>query len=247
MGISSERSATTMRTKNNNLHQSFNRFRMELRVSIKRCGWAAMVLFPLLTSGQVTITGPSCVLAGTTYQYLVSGSWDAASTMQVCLTGGAIVDSGKACRSNGTPVASLGVVWTPGASTNLQISTSKGNATFQVTITTPLAGGMIDSAIKAQSLPSPAIPKVISCSPAAGGSCSPNYQYQWQQSIDLLDWTDIPQATGPGLVLSQALAKTSYYRRRVTEVSSGTIAYSDAAYVEVAPVPPVSIAIPTQN
>jgi hypothetical protein len=198
--------------------------------------WGSM-LFPVLSFSQVTIKGPSCVLAGTTYHYLIGGPAAPAGTMQIRLTGGTITDSAKPGRSNGAPLGCLSIVWKQGASANLQVSTPDGNASLPVTLTSVLAGGTIDTSVRVQLLAAAAIPKPILCSAASGGSCSPSYQYQWQQSTNLLDWTDITQATGIHLLPSQALGRSCYFRRKVTEIHSGTIAYSDAAYVEVAPIP----------
>lgn len=210
--------------------------------------YAIFLLIVFFVSGfrgnsQVTVTGPACVIPGATYQYLISGPWDSASTMQVCLTGGLVVGSNAACTGNGVPVASVLVTWTASGAGNVNLSSSKGNSTLAVTISSVLTGGAIPVAVKTQSIAFKGTPSVITCSASTGGSCSPVYQYQWQQSRDRLSWTDISGAQGLTLSLSQPLQEATFFRRRVTEEGSGTIAYSDIAFVGVQ-APPAGTILP---
>ena len=89
----------------------------------------------------------------------------------------------------------------------------------------------INSAAKTQIIEIDSLPAIITCGIASGGSCSPLYAHQWQQSVNGISWTPIPGANGSSLSIITPLAESSYFRRQVTETSSGTIAYSDIAVV----------------
>jgi hypothetical protein len=199
---------------------------------------ALLILLPAIGFGQVTVTGQTCAIPGTVYQYLISGPWDSASTMQVCLTGGLTADSNQTCTSTGKPRAAVVVTWDSAGTMTLQVTSSKGNSTITVTVINPLSGGTIDSATGSQSVGYDSVPAQINCSVSSGGSCSPSYNYQWQQSTDMLIWQNISGATGQNLSLSQGLVQAVFIRRQVTEMSSGTIAYSSVAVVDVGPPPP---------
>jgi hypothetical protein len=209
--------------------------------------FALLMLVPSIGFSQVTVTGQTCAIPGTVYQYLVSGPWDSASTMQVCLTGGLTADSGQTCTSNGQPRASVLVTWDSAGSMTLQVTSSNGNSTITVTVTNPLSGGMIDSVTGSQSVGYDSVPATINCSPSTGGSCSPSYSYQWQQSNDMLMWQNISGATTLNLTLSQGLQQTVFVRRQVTETSSGTIAYSNVGVIDVGAPPPGTSAIPASK
>jgi hypothetical protein len=199
---------------------------------------ALLILLPATGLGQVTVTGPTCAIPGTVYQYLISGPWDSASTLQVCLTGGLTADSSQTCTSNGQPRASVLVTWDSAGTMTLQVTSSKGNSTTTVTVTNSLFGGTIDSVSSSQAIGYDSVPAGINCSVSTGGSCSPSYNYQWQQSTDMLLWQNISGATSQNLSWSQALQQTFFIRRQVTETGSGTIAYSNVAVIDVGPPPP---------
>jgi len=183
--------------------------------------------------GQVQLTGPSCVVAGTTYQYIVTGPWDSTSTMHVCISGGVLAGHPDSCTTDQAPVPFLQIIWNNGIIGSINLQSTAGNAQLQVTITTPLSGGNIVDSSKSDTIPYNSIPPVISCTPATGGACSPSYSYQWQVSIDNIQWQDIDGATSASCSLSQALTNTSYFRRKVLETASSSIAYSDAACIIV--------------
>ncbi len=186
---------------------------------------------------QVAVTGPTCVVAGTVYQYTISGSWDSLSTMQMCLTAGVIADSAgtNTCTDTSAPLATILVIWNDSASNGgtISLTSSIGNASLNVIFAQPLLTGSIDSSSKTQTVSIDSIPAPITCSIDTGGSCNPAYQYQWQQSADMVSWTDIPGADSLNLSFSAPLAQSSFFRRKVTETVSGTIGYSDAAAVNV--------------
>jgi hypothetical protein len=199
------------------------------------------VFSQVAVNGQVTVSGPTCVIPGTIYQYVITGPWDSASTMQVCLTGGQLADSTGTCTPTGRPLSFVLVTWNAGSSGSLQVQSSKGNSTITTTVTNTLTGGTILVASKSQRIAYLAIPALVSCSPSTGGACSSQYNYQWQQSSDQVEWLDIPAATAQNLVLTQTVKQTLFVRRKVTEANSNTIAFSDIALVDVgAPAPTIS-------
>jgi len=184
---------------------------------------------------QVSIVGPSCVVPNVTYTYNIQGSWDSLSTMKICLIGGVIADSPDTatCTLTGAPLDAVTVIWNSDRGGSLTLSSSIGDSTLNVVITTPLSGGSIDTTIKTQMIGTDSIPAAIICLDATGGACSPSYSYQWQQSSDIVNWSDLPGATGKNLTIDSGLTKSVYYRRKVIENTSGSLAYSDVAAVFV--------------
>ena len=102
---------------------------------------------------------------------------------------------------------------------------------IQSVVTQPLVGGLIDTNLIRQVIDSEAVPAVITCSSARGGSCAPAYSYQWQQSEDNLAWMDMTTQKNLSLGFSQALPKVLFFRRMVVETGSTTVAYSNTAVV----------------
>ena len=202
------------------------------------CFIFAVILSGTSAFAQVSITGPQCVMAGTVYQYTIKGNWDSSSTMQVCVSSGAITDSAGTNRctaTGGAPLATVLVTWNDSASEagTISLTSTKGNATLSVNFAGPLLPGSIDSMSKIQNIATDSLPSAINCSADEGGSCSPSYSDQWQQSSDMVSWTDIAGAKGQNLSFSSSPVQTTFYRRKVTEIVSGTIAYSDEAVVNV--------------
>lgn len=191
------------------------------------------------SAAQPVMTGATCVVPGTTYQYLINGNWDSASTMEVCTTGGLIAPLHGPCSGNGAPQSSVLIIWNAGVTTgSLQLTSSKGNASLTVNMTTPLQAGAIANLSKQQSVGFNGVPTVIHCGADSGGSCRPVYAHQWQQSRDNVHWTDVSQATGSDLTVIPAQKQTVFFRRKTVEMGSGSVAYSDAAAVMVGPPPP---------
>jgi len=190
-------------------------------------------LVPLSHCGaQITITGPSCVVASTEYQYIISANWPAGSKIQICVRGGIIAGSGKTCTDT-EPVSYIRVIWTDSASGAIQITTSDRTASFRVGICSALQPGEIDVSRHIQSARKET-PPAITCSAARGGNCNASYRYQWQQSADNKSWTDISGAASKDLSLP-SLRQTFYYRRRVREISSKTEGFSDVAMIVALP------------
>ncbi len=184
-------------------------------------------------SSQVLITGPTCVIAGTTYTYYFQSNWDSASTVQLCLIAGILADSNITCTS-GTEIAYAKIIWSDTASSGtINITAPALNTYLNVSITTGLIGGQVDSAVQSQTLDTLTVPSSITCAVSTGGNCSAVYQYQWQQSNDDMSWTDIDSATVKDLAFTLPVTQSTFYRRRVTEVASGSIAYSTEAAIMI--------------
>jgi hypothetical protein len=187
---------------------------------------------------QVTLKGVSCVVPGTTYQYIVNAQWDSTSTMQACVTGGVFAD-GSTCTSSGKIMKSLLVIWNNNSSGKVSITSSKGNTTIQVNITNELNGGKILATDKYQNFITTNSSYFFHCSAATGGSCKPIYNYQWQKSTDMLQWENIIGATFIDLTFRDSIQVNTFFRRVVVDKSSTTIGYSDISQL--------SIVIPTLN
>ncbi|MBN8666400.1 MAG: hypothetical protein J0M30_02785 [Chitinophagales bacterium] len=186
---------------------------------------------------QLTIAGPGCVSPGR-YTYYLTGSWNSkTTTMQWCVVGGTIV-GGNTCKS-GLNLSSVEVIWSTSGTLSV-VTNNAGNASKAVGVTATLNGGSITANLT-QTV-SNNVPATITCSPAYGGYCSPTYQYQWQKSIDDINWTVLSGSTGLDLSFTSAPTQTTYYRRKVTETISGGIAYSNRATVfKALPLSPGSI------
>ena len=185
---------------------------------------------------QVNIVGPTCVVPGITYHYRITGGWGTRSTMQACVTGGRIADTSSTPHNctpaGGAPLGAILVIW-DSSSASIAVTSAAGNATLAVSVTSALRPGSIDSSSKTLMIGYDSIPPAITCSVDSGGNCSPAYADQWQQSSDQVSWQDMSGFTGRNLNLTTALTQTVFYRRKVTETRSGTIAYSDVASVFV--------------
>src|SRR5690242_3394117 len=167
---------------------------------------------------QVSISGPSCVVAGTTSFYSYGGSYNSSTTMTWCVTNGTIqqaygsnITGTGSCRS-GTAVGSIAVLFSSAGSGVVQLSSSNGSApNLYVTVVNALNPGAI-TVNSTQTIAYNSTPAPISCSVATYGACSPSYSYQWQQSTDNVYWTDMSQTT-QNLTFSSPLLITTYYRR----------------------------------
>jgi len=195
---------------------------------------------------QVSISGPNCVVAGSTYIYNYNGSYNGSTTMTWCVSNGTIlqaygsnITSSGGC-STGNAVGSIAVKWTNPGNGSVTLSSSNGNASpLSVTIVNVLAPGSI-TANKTQTIGYNTVPGAINCSVAMYGACSPSYSYQWQQSADNLSWNSIAgqpssSQTSQNFIFTSPLLTTTYYRRVVTETSTSTTLYSDVATVFVTP------------
>ena len=201
-----------------------------------------LLIFALLASyplfAQVSVTGPDCVIPGLIYQYNISGNWDSAATMSVCITGGVLSENNASCTPNGAPLPFIRVLWNENTPLGkITLRSSKGIATVSVSITTVLQPGSIDKSFRTQTVSANLVPSGITCAAPSGGGCSIAYQYQWQQSNDQVNWSNIPGATSKDLIFSNVAQQTGYYRRKTIHTVSGNIEYSDIAAVAVNPSP----------
>lgn len=198
-----------------------------------------IVTLPALFAGkadaQASITGPSCVSAGQVYQYQISGNWNSTTNMQWCVTNGVISGTSNTCVS-GKPKPTVQVVFNSGSSGTVSLTSTIGNASFNVTITAALQPGSISNAT--QNIIYETVPATINCSAASGGACSPGYTYQWEKSDNGSSWAAISGATSQNLSFSQPFYTTQYLRRQVTIVSTGSTGYSNIATVSV--IPPIT-------
>jgi hypothetical protein len=198
----------------------------------------SLLAIPYFAFCQVALSGPSCVVPGITYQYKITGNWDSTSTLQVCITGGVIADTAgtNSCTpTGGAPLYSVLVIWNDTTGASLHIVSSAGNNTLNVMITSPLLAGSIDTLSSSQIIGYDSLPTGINCSVDTGGSCSPTYSYQWQASPNNVSWEDVTGSTSQNLGFTTPLTQTTYFRRKVTETVSGSIAYSGMAAVFVVP------------
>lgn len=192
------------------------------------------ILGPLGLIAQPSVRGPQCVTPGITYQYMINGGGDSASATQICITGGKIERSEKNCWLGGTPF--LLITWNDStAKGSISLSTRKGSTTLQINIVNPLFAGAIVQSGQDQRINYNTVYRTINCTTANGGSCAPNYSYQWQASTDCLNWKNILGATEQNLATYETLKETMYFRRKVIESSSNTERYSDVAIVFVNP------------
>lgn len=201
-----------------------------MRHHIHRSVLLILLITPAFLSAQGTISGPGCAKSGFEYQYLISFSGKFKSKSEICITGGNLVDSKTECTLVDT-FAAIKVIWDPKATKGkITFSSAKGNALFDVTITDDLNPGSIN-ARKSQLVDYNSKREQIVCTPATGGSCNPVYEYQWEVSEDALEWKEIKGATDINLANQDQQKRPLFYRRRVTEKTSGIVAYSDIASV----------------
>jgi len=189
---------------------------------------------PRELQAQITISGSSCVASGETDTYSCSSSYTSGWPVQWCVTGGTITSNNGTCLGQ-TSLSSVTIKWgASGGSVNVHVySSSQPSGSLTVGVSTALSPGSITSNVS-QTVNSGSIPATIGASAATGGGCgSPTHSYQWQQSIDGANWTNVSGATGVNLTFSTGATQTLYYRRQV----SGAFApgYTGNATVNVIP------------
>jgi RHS repeat-associated protein len=192
-----------------------------------------MILLSLCRQGlsQMSITGPSCVVAGTQYVYTIGGNWTPSTHMVWSVSGGTFSGS-----SSGTPCPQVHVTWTTGSSRTISVSTTNpsSNPNINVTVSPALQAGTISN--PTQNINYNTTPSAINCPVATGGGCGAvTYNYQWQQSTDNVTYSNISGASSQNLSFSTGQTQTMYYRRMVTIASTGTTGYSSVATVNVYP------------
>ena len=186
-----------------------------------------------LCPAQQVINGISCVTPGVEYEYRFDTGQDSTVAIQACVTGGSISGSSENCVTAGGMTV-IKISWNQSSDNGtIDITYPTGHLTKSIDVTPALMPGVVDTASKSQTVAAGALPADIVCSAAAGGGCSPDYSYQWEQSASTLDWTDIPTAQGQNLTFSGPITQLFYFRRKVTEKNSKSVAYTDFAAVFV--------------
>lgn len=211
--------------------QSFNLKMTYLKKALLPIALVLVFLEPAF-SQTMSISGPTCVVGGAQYSYTISGPWSMSTSMTWSVSGGVINGS-----SVGTPLPQIHVTWNAGITTGwVRVNTSNPTSSPQLNVTgsVTLAPGTITTG--AQTINYNTTPAAINATVATGGSCTtPSYTYQWQTSQDNVNFTAISGATGQNLSFSSGNTITNYYRRMVTELSSGTSGYTGSVAVIVYP------------
>ena len=197
-------------------------------------------------NAQVSISGPSCVVAGTTTTYTIGGNFNTSSKTWTIPSLGYYTGTTTSGSTTFTPGLQISIDWKLSGSGTISVSASTGSANFTVNVVPALNGGAITTNAS-QTINYYSVPAVINCALATGGSCTPTYSYQWQQSTDNVNWTVISGATTQNLTISQKLIQTTFYQRKVTETNSNTVQYSATATVFVNPPFYVSSATPVSE
>lgn len=177
---------------------------------------------------QPAINGASCIIPGTTYEYTITGQWDSSSNAHLCINGG-LLNSRDSCTALQTSPSMVLLTWNDSATERkIEVTSDLGNARLVVIGTTELNGGVIDDTDEVQIFSNDQVTYTFHCAVATGGSCVPNYIYQWQSSYNQLNWTNIQDATAKDLQYSGTITASTYFRRVTIETHSNILAYSDA-------------------
>ncbi len=202
-----------------------------MRIKIATC--LLLVFFCIKAYSQIKISGSECIVPGTEYQYEFYGKFDGQSEISVCVEGGLITANNNSCYTlNGTH--HVRVIWNEGLTKGkISITSSSRTSSLSIKTTRALQGGKIDTLAKIQHAFSAGISKTVNCSVPKGGSCSPQFSYQWERSDDNLHWAGIKGAVSQNLSFSPDSEKSFFLRRRVFESTSNSIAYSDVAVIVV--------------
>jgi hypothetical protein len=207
---------------------------MSWKSLLHRCVVVSLLLFCKLHSfAQMSITGTTCGIAGTQYQYVIAGNWTNSTTMTWSISGSGTINGS----SSGTPLPRIFVTWsgTGSRTVNVTTTTPTGSANLSVTLYQALVVGSITSG-GSQAIISGTVPASITCATPTGGYCTPSYAYQWLSSPDQTTWTSVSGATGLTLNFgTTTLTQTMYYKLEVEEVNTSTIVYSSVATVLVYP------------
>jgi hypothetical protein len=182
---------------------------------------------------QPGINGASCIMPGTTYEYMITGQWDSSSNARLCINGG-ILNSGDSCISLRTSPSMVLVIWNDSvADRKIAVTSDLGNASLMVTGTTELNGGVVDDSDEVEIFDADQVSYTFHCAVAMGGSCNPNYTYQWQSSTNQLNWTNIQGATSKDLQYSGTITVSTFFRRVTIEMHSNIVAYSDSGQLMI--------------
>lgn len=199
-----------------------NTYRVKIPASIISC---AIFIFNTPLLAQERISGSSCVTPGLKYQYLITGYHGNVSSNHIAVFGGILIDVQTVSQKEQGSISKVSVRWNKDITQGKIYIVSKDTSSFKVTIIPPLKGGEIVEGNVQQLLPYNSVPYQTILSSASGGSCHPNYTYQWESSSDAIHWVSLTGAIDT-VFSFPPLKKSTYYRRRVTETTSKTVAYS---------------------
>jgi hypothetical protein len=196
----------------------------------------ALLLIVLATgnhlTAQVSVAGSVCVVPSLTYQYIINCNQTSSPVLGVCITGGTLSAGGR-CTPSGTSPNVVFVVWKDTSLHKLEVTSSSGNISLIVQGTTDIRGGELQDSDKVQLYDSTIANYTFRCEAAGGGSCSPNYLYQWQKSEDGLNWINLSGATAKDLQFSGSIIVNTFFRRVTTETNSSSVAYSNRGMLVV--------------
>lgn len=186
---------------------------------------------------QADVTGPDCVHTGVQYSYLLSAYYSGTGTYNYTVIGGTLSTGGTNGSHSGPGTTDIEVTWSGAGS--IEVFSPGGTFTLSISVAPDFSAGSI-TAGGSQNIDYNTIPAAITCAAASGGPCTtPNYQYQWQESPDNINYIDIAGATSQNISFTIGATRTTYYRRAVTETVSNTTGYSDAAAVILNPPNPI--------
>jgi RHS repeat-associated protein len=201
-------------------------------------------LFFLLSSisysQTFSISGPTCVSAGSSQTYTISGSWTTGTTMSWSASGGVV-----SIPSSGTPKPQVTVTWNAGFTTgqvSLTTSNPSGSATLSISAQPALVAGTLTTPAAIAYNTSPSITGAVS----SGGNCgATTYTYDWEQGSDNVNFT----STGIGgqNFAGTPILNNTYYRRKTIASGTGASGYSNsvlqAVSIQAGTITPSSITI----
>ena len=193
----------------------------------------SLIISGIAGSAQVSIQGVQCVTTGVDYKYSIKVDWKEGDRVRVCVEGGIIAANNNSCIEKDF-MSSIRVHWLQGDVGKITVSSRSGSSTLEIKIAKTLFPGEFINKDR-QELTTTGIPSGLICSAASGGSCAPSYSYQWEQSTDRLGWKPVNGATNKDLQFTAPLPTSSYFRRKVTEMQSKTIGYSEIIELTVLP------------
>lgn len=203
-----------------------------------KCFNDTLVLYFLLISlllslsvdavAQSSIIGPSCVVAGSTCSYTVRVRSKEKSALRVCLTGGRNLLN-QTCFELPGDGLSFQVIWDESGKNRMEIKSIEGAMALQVEVAKTLHGGLLSNKERLKESKKGSVSYNVNCDEASGGTCKPEYEYQWQVSDNQLKWTDLSGETGKNLRYAGEIKTDLYFRRKVTERRTGQVAYSEMA------------------
>ncbi len=201
---------------------------------------AVAIFFGLLTGlqarsqgGMTSIGGPTCVQTGVFYNYAIQAVYSGSANFSYSISNGTLSTGGSSGTHTGPGLANVQIKWNGNGS--IMLTSPAGNKTLSVSISSALSGGTYASG-QIQNVAINTVPALLNANAATGGSCgTPVYTYQWQSSTDSVNW---PTPTDGSITNTQtyqpkAVSQKTYYRRFVTETTTGNTGYSAVAVVTV--------------